>query len=334
MAYEISTAQNYLDLMSKVATFAAANGWTVLRDTSADPSDQQLALKAPNSACFFGMRAVSGTIVENDSAVNYHNWELNGFSGWAPGLHVFEQIDGIKQKGFLGSNSNYDAAPRFTLTDRPFEYLLRVNDRRIDITASINGSDLYSHLGLLDAYGSSGEYPYPMLIAGNMTSHSTVANQLHSFRHLQSDKQSTYMTSRVDMNSNFMFGAGYVIGSTKVRTPGGEWSSVHNSERFYNEKIPNYNSSYSKVWPGDVMLGNLGKNRDGSYPIFPVMIMDSGSGTNPETGNWLGEVNGVFVTSGRDNFSGNIITVGADQYKVFKNISRDGNSNFFALKLE
>ena len=71
MAYTSGTAANYKDLLSTLATFAAANGWTVL-----EQSETVLYLSGEGSAGLDEIH-VSVQAFEN-TASDYYNWELAG----------------------------------------------------------------------------------------------------------------------------------------------------------------------------------------------------------------------------------------------------------------
>ena len=78
MAYTSGTAANYKDLLAILATFAAANGWTVLDQTA-----ERLYLKGEGTA---GTDEIYvGIQTYEDAANGRYNWELFGSLAYRAG---------------------------------------------------------------------------------------------------------------------------------------------------------------------------------------------------------------------------------------------------------
>lgn len=147
MAYTSGTAANYKDLLAILATFAAANGWTVLDQTA-----ERLYLKGEGTA---GTDEIYvGIQTYEDAANGRYNWELLG--SWA-----------------YRAGRAYSAMPRSTaggvfsyLWNQPIPYWLVATPRRIMGFAKIGTTYTCFHLGLIDPPATDAQYPYPLLIGG------------------------------------------------------------------------------------------------------------------------------------------------------------------------
>ncbi|MDH1766250.1 hypothetical protein N5D37_11375 [Comamonas aquatica] len=137
-------------MLEVVATFAAANGWTVLRfdDTQAQ---HELLLKAPGLSgteeIFVGMRTY-----ENVSA-DYYNLTAAGFTGYVPS-NAFAVQPGAMLSGVPAHNQRID-------------YWLTLNGQRLVLAMKV-GTPVYEsmYLGKALPYARPDQYPYPMVVGG------------------------------------------------------------------------------------------------------------------------------------------------------------------------
>lgn len=188
MAYTSGTAANYKDLLAILATFAAANGWTVLDQTA-----ERLYLKGEGTA---GTDEIYvGIQTYEDSANGRYNWEL--FGSWA-----------------YRAGRAYSAMPRTTgggvfsyLWNQPIPYWMVATPRRIMGFAKIGTTYTCFHLGLIDPPATDAQYPYPLLIGGC----GRVAAQNYS---------------ATAGNGAFWGGVG-ATGSGKLFVPGGDWGYIN-----------------------------------------------------------------------------------------------------------
>ncbi len=137
-------------MLEMVATFAAANGWTVLRfdDTQAN---HELILKAPglsgNEDIFVGMRCY-----QNANA-DYYNLTAAGFIGYVPG-NSFAAQPGAMLSGVPAHNQRID-------------YWLTMNGQRLVLAMKV-GTPVYEsmYLGKMLPYARPSQYPYPLVVGG------------------------------------------------------------------------------------------------------------------------------------------------------------------------
>lgn len=330
MAYETAVANDYLDLMDKVATFAALQGWTVKRNTATAASDQQLVLENPTADTYVGIVAIEGIDTSNSDRNPYFNWKLQAFETYDDLLHVHEQVGAIPQRGYLGVTNYAEESPMLTLADQPMRYWLFVSDNRITVTVRVFGYYVNAYVGKMDALAPTTEYASPLLVGGNMASHTTVSYRPWSIKTLL-NFYTTSISSIPDFNSNWMFGIGFYCGGPRVKLPDGTWSTIKNNDRFYNYKQPSTITNYCKSWPFNAGLFDLSLNFDGSYPIFRNLI--TSELTNGE-GQWLGYAEGIVATASEGAASESIITdQNAEEYIVFNNVFRNNSGQHFAIKL-
>lgn len=137
-------------MLEVVATFAAANGWTVLRfDTT--QAQHELLLKAPGLSgteeIFVGMRTY-----ENANA-DYYNLTAAGFLGYVPG-NSFATQPGAVLSGVPAHNIRID-------------YWLTLNGQRLVLAMKV-GTPVYEslYIGKMLPYGLPSQYPYPLVVSG------------------------------------------------------------------------------------------------------------------------------------------------------------------------
>lgn len=137
-------------MLEAVATFAAANGWTVLRyDTS--QAMHELILKAPGLSgteeIYAGLRTY-----ENANA-DYYNMTVAGFIGYVPSNDFVSQ-PGALLRGVPAHNNRID-------------YWLTLNGQRMILAMKV-GTPVYEsmYVGKFLPYARPSQYPYPMAVGG------------------------------------------------------------------------------------------------------------------------------------------------------------------------
>lgn len=144
-------------MLEVVATFAAANGWTVLRfDTT--QAQHELLLKAPGLSgteeVFVGMRTYQ------DASADYYNLTAAGFTGYVPG-NAFAAQPGALLRGVPAHNNRID-------------YWLTLNGQRLVLAMKV-GTPVYEslYLGKILPYARPSQYPYPLFVGGMLTGETT-----------------------------------------------------------------------------------------------------------------------------------------------------------------
>ncbi len=146
MAYTSGTAANYKDLLAVLATFAAANGWTIL-----EQSTTRLYLRGEGSE---GLDEIyAGVEAFENTSSGYYNWLLTGSWGYRSGrVLTAHPMNG-------GSRYAY-------LWNAPIPYWMVATPRRIMMVAKISTLYQIVHLGLGDPPATANQYPYPLIIGG------------------------------------------------------------------------------------------------------------------------------------------------------------------------
>jgi len=189
MAYTTGTASNYLDLLSIVATFAAANGWTINEQTSTT-----LAMTGEGPA---GLDEIQVQIrAYESSATGYYNWQLYGSIAYRAEKAVNEQP----------LQSDQQANHYLTLWNDAIPYWIYADASKIIIAAKVSTRYPMAYLGFIEPFGTSGQYPYPLYVGGN-------------------SEGSTYLWSSSYL-TNFWAGNTYRAGLLWL--PTGQWGIVDN----------------------------------------------------------------------------------------------------------
>ena len=149
MAYTSGTCTDYKNLLSILASFAGANGWTVLEQTTT-----RVYLKGTGTA---GLDEIYvGINAYENSSTGYYNWEVVGSIGWRTGRAW------PVQPGVSGANTCF-----LYLWNAPMAYWIVATPRRIILVAKVSTSYQTLHLGLLTQVATEAQYPYPLLIGGS-----------------------------------------------------------------------------------------------------------------------------------------------------------------------
>jgi len=150
MAYTSGTASNYKELLAILATFAAANGWTIL-----EQSETKLYLRGEGESGLDEIYAGIGAF-ENSTA-GYYNWQAVGSWGWRSGRA-------------LGAHPMSSAMRYVYLWNTAIPYWMVGHAGRFIVIAKVGTmfQMLYMGFGLTPA--TDAQYPYPLIIGGVGTS--------------------------------------------------------------------------------------------------------------------------------------------------------------------
>lgn len=324
MSVLTGTATDYLDLLVQLRTFLKTDAtlvglgqnWTEVA-TNATPYsyldngvtntvDFETYLKAPGLST---TEAIYVNIQAYHNAGNdIWNWRLKGAIGFIAlgGGSTFETQPGSSPDAFI------------LLWNQPITFWFIANGQRVIVVAKIATVYESCYLGKLLPYGTPGQYPYPLVIAGTTGIGSPTmpfnlpgnANMRYSDT---SNAHAAFFDPDIlywcDLNSGWR-------GLTHWSSFGGHVNS----------------GGADAVWPwfaGDGYPADfMEPNLDGSYPLFAARLEIATLAT-PEV---LGELDGVFYTTGFGSSSESTFTVGGDTYYVFQSCFRTSKEFFAALK--
>lgn len=147
MAYTNGTATNYKDLLAALATFAAANGWTIL-----EQSTTVLYLRGEGSE---GLDEIyAGIEAFENTASNRYNWRLVGSWGWRSGRAITNHPVPSGNTAFA------------YLWNASIPYWMVATPRRIILVAKVGTIFQTVYLGFGLPVGTDAQYPYPLIIGG------------------------------------------------------------------------------------------------------------------------------------------------------------------------
>lgn len=297
MAVEIGTATNYSDLLDKLITFATANGWTEIENTS-----DKVVLQGEGSGSDEIFVAIQK--YANVGADSY-GWRLNGYTAYQSGYTFYNQPGAFSTTAIGGVGSI--AMPGWN-SSTPYWFV--VSGRRIIVIAKVSTTYQACYLGFYLPYASPNQYPYPLAIGGSFIGNNTQTEPRWSGTGNQASSFWTWLHS--------------AAGSMFVRMPGGFWYSAPNSISG-NEPTGIY--PYNQA--------NIGYRRqalDDSAVLTPCEIQQYSSVPSVYH-NRLGEIDGVFHVAGFGVSAEDVVTVDGDDYLIVPNVYRSGSADYAAIKL-
>ena len=330
MAFFTGTASNYLDLMGKVKGHVTgadmgSQAWTCLRDRVNSNNTRELIFRAPGlqgqDQIFVGMKTFFST------SADYYNWVLNGYIGFADS-ESFELQPGSIYIDNVRGQTIYP--PQLPMWNQSMPYWLAVNGRRMVMTVKVSTRYESMYLGLLKPYGAPGQVSYPLVIGGSLTGESG------SYKYTLDDANHNPFVNPQYWGTSFP--SKRVQGTLRLRDPNGMWQGTCNGFQWNNTfdtnaLIPSWTYG-CQTWPYSHRIQsplqgieNLLPNLDGSYPLFPIIVIGA------EPNQMIGELDDVYVTSGIGNSPESIITMGSDKYFVTCCGARIGASDFWCFKM-
>ncbi len=297
-------ADGWDDLLDILKTFLTTDStlvgdneeWTVNSDSTV--SDERfLYLQGPGLAETDEINVNIRKYVEPTTSA--YNWEIRGSTGYDAGLD-YDAQPGV---GF---------AQYFCLanTGTTIQYWFFANGRRFMIVAKISAVYVSCYCGFYLPYGLPSEIPYPIAVMCGGENENTPYNVgTEACTGFFNPKSATSTTT---------------IGSNSIRLVDGSWIRALN-EAGAGDRV-------GKVWPNDNTTYpsyTMGTNDDDSYTILPFILY-----SDKDEGDILGELDGVFWISGKDNIAENDLTIGSDSYVCHQSANQSNIDEFAAFKIE
>lgn len=214
-----------------------------------------------------------------------------------------------------------------SLWNDPMKYWFIANGRRFIIVAKVSTFYVSGYFGLMLPYGTPGQYPYPLVIGGNLpNSESAYQNVNYSW---PNERNTNYWTPR-NIHSNHQDYPTSDVSNTVLYWHDGSWIDFANG---YSNNQSNgfYDFSSANSWINNIMPVVptwIRENLDGTYELIPHTLV-----TSVPSDSLAGELDGSFFVTGFSNGSENTVTVGADTYLVVQNVYRNAVRDFAAIKL-
>lgn len=291
------------------ALVAAGQAWTVNRydstgavspygpDGNGFSRTAEAWFKAPGLAgtdTFYLGISGFGSISEDS-----YNLALAGATGWNSAMP-------------WGNQPGKSAEPAMLAWNGTIPYWMVANGRRLALVAKIGTNYESMYLGAYLPYGTPGQAPYPIMIAGtypNFATRYSNSGQLH----------------RAMFNPGWDGGG---LSNSYVYWPDGTWLTVGNVLT-QNQSDIGYNDSGRSVYPWiSKWAQSIRENIDGTYTLTPAQLIS----VSP-SGNVMGVFDGIYHVTNFNNSAENTITVGGSTYLVFPNIFRSNVYDYAAMLL-
>jgi len=277
------------------------------------------------------------------SGTSAYNWELAGMTGYAAGLTYASQ-PGISPGRYDDPAPAARPGCYVPLNNTAITYWMNVTGRRIICVFKIGSTYVNMYLGWLDQYGTSVEYPYPLLVMGCQSEYATVYSDSKIYYSGMCDPIADNDTGK---------GPGY------VRDPGGTWVQVLNSYNSFSTRaaagacvvFPCAQTTITSVLTQDKYFQQLlkvtkfvpGSGTPGTQTVevlqepgavstmFPCVII-----MVTPTAQVLGELSDVRWVSAVADVANIVVEDqlddGVDTWKVFQNCNRTNNWAKFAVR--
>lgn len=329
-------------------TWKAKRGWTIDRDTTYSGSDRELIVHGEGD----GTQAIYCGARTFQYSTN-RAWELAGFTGYSAG-DAWSIQPGISPGRYDGAGTAAEGA-YVPLSTGTITYWFFVSTRRIFVVAKIGTTYVSGHIGFIDQFGTTTEYPYPLLVLGSCSDVATV----YSY-------SGAGFSGAVDP----IGGVTDTYGPAFVRDPAGVWRTVKNGTAsssagrnasqacvVYPAGLPDWTTaepedrgwmqSTSPLFISTKMIPNSGHPGTSAVEVmqtpgspndlcipFPATIVEA----DAPAFRVYGEIHGLFwvnstLTSG-NMVAEDTIAIGVDTYLVLQNCNRTDHFAFYCVKEE
>lgn len=308
MAFTTGSATHHNDLLDKLRLYLVAQGWTV---------DDYTAGATPTDVAFLAVTG-PGSLGGEQPKVSIQTAFNTGTNAYAWAVGAYPQYDDALPFGLQVLNS---PLAYLLLWNGTIDYWFYVNDRRFIVVAKIGTHYMSLYAGFFLPFALPDEYRFPYYVGASHVS-------LQPYNLNNAGVRSFADPGR---------GAAYYM-----RRAGADWGGFANAENTFNVLDAFAGQSGPVVWPyrgfsaegrfestTDIAWSFLQRMRplaNGRMPMWQCTIMDS---TDRAV---QGILDGVFATSGFGRVPEQLVTVGADDYRLFISASKDTPKHYFAVE--
>jgi hypothetical protein len=308
MAFTTGTATDYYDLLKALHTYLLAQGWTVDEwvDGGSITDVSRLCLTAPGNVG--GQQPKVAFQLDWDTPTNAYAWQITAYPTYNNALD-------------FGLQENCSPIAYLCLWANTIDYWFYVNDTRVIIVAKIGTYYMSAYAGFFLPYALPDEYPYPYYVGA-------------SYRSTQPyNLADAAMRSFCDPGLN---------SASYMRQQGLDWGVLSNAEVAVNQEDAYGVNDGPVIWPyrnptvhpsvgttSDIAWGFFHTMRPpigGKMPLWQCTIVDCFDATI------AGVLDGVFATGGFNRTPEQIVTVGAQDYRLFINVGRNSPKHYFAVE--
>lgn len=310
MAIETGTVTDYRDLLDKLHTFLVAEGWTVndfnLGATLTDVSN----LNVTGPGIVGGQKPNISIQSQANSGTNAYAWKVCGHQTYVSGRPY-------------GQQPNNSPIHYFLLWPNEMTYWFYVNDRRFVVVAKIGVYYMSMYAGFFLPYALPEEYPYPYYV-GATSSGLYVYNLPDAGLRTFCDPGpggASYM-ARQTLGWQSIQNANFASNAVDSYSGAGNEGAV--TWPYRNLQVENdVNASREIAWSFFRLMRPLA---NGSMPMYQVHVLDAANET------LAGVLDGVYATGGFNRVPEQIVTVGAQDYRLFINVNRNTPKHYFAME--
>jgi len=281
-----------------------------------DVGGYELILMGPGTAGTDEIYSAIQTV--EDAGDDYYNWRIAGMTSYTD--TDLEYMPGLTQGRMA----------RLLLWQNKIQYWCVANGRRFIVVAKVSGVYEASYLGFALPYGLPTQFPYPLIVGGAASPPATASHNRYSSLETSHRGFPSPYANAAGVCTYLTFDPVYDYSTLKI-LQGTSWIRIRNhyTTGLYTTNVvwPYSSDSYTT---NQYFSEKLRENVDGTYPIFPTVIMC-------ETPNKhiFGEMQGVFAVNGFGGIAAeDTFAIGGDTYVAFPIIPNADANDFWALKLE
>lgn len=315
MAFTTGTATDYHDLLLKLKDWLSITvGWTVEQWTpppSGILSQAVLIISAPGGGV--NRRPYCQFRTFGNASTPYYSIEMRVASNYELSKTFTTQLE-ISPAVYLSSSN------------ASMTYWFYANSRRVIIVCKIGSSYVSAYAGMYLAFALPNEQERPFYIGANTT-------------------DITMQASSNSFMNNFIADPGQNCAYVLNRVF--SWRGIYNRDPLSSSDLAAYvNSIYDvSIWPkksapsslgytGGSFTGNgftnMRPNANGEVPLIQCHIIDPLENSN--YGAIMGALDGVFALPGFNKITEQVISVGAQNFRIFQNGIRSSLNHFMAIQ--
>jgi len=328
-----------------VDTTITSTNWVAERDTTTS-GERELILRGNDGTTNFYVGIMTYTQVAGANTCK--NWTLVGATAFNSGLD-FDQQSGISPGAVPGSSEGAYIPLQPSGSFANIEYSLSINNRRIcgvfkTETATVTNYPSF-YLGFHSRFGTSTEWPYPLLVAGSTSQYDLYYG----------------LDNRNNNGITTVIGDSGTTGPMYYRKVDNTWQSVQNftfngvstltqqnDYVVYPVGVPTINTATAdqivstsvginwtdivpRTFAGVSNPKFLPTEEADTYPLVPATIL----ATDDPIQEVVGELEGVWWISGEPSVSSEDFTdISGVRYRIFQNGANNKVGDFLAIKEE
>jgi hypothetical protein len=244
--------------------------------------------------------------------VDYFDWELNAFDGYNSNVNFYQQ-------------PNWHGRVWLPLVNSSIPYWFINDGRRVIVVAKVGSQYEMAYLGYYDPYFTPAQLPYPICIGGTVQLQSAAPSWNNASFRWSDTTFAHRMPTHGDPNTSSWTAYHTPL---RLRRNDGVWTGFFS---YVSGAASTLTSDANMVWPYGSDFTLLDVNLDGSYALWPCMLLSNTGGTSP---NAYGELAGIKAIAGQSLTAESIITMGPIGYLVLPNISRSGHTDWLCVRLD